>query len=241
MSRRIVEQPVSAESDRGTITTHPAFAQIGASRVTGAAYLYGSDFTHHAYMTVTIRRSQLHRDLSRDWHYATDELIQVALTEAQWATFVSSPNVGTGVPCTLDHFDGRRVPELPPPPERTKQFKAEIDDKLRASLAEVEAALRDVDGLGLSKAKGGIIKDRLNAVIRELHGNLPFVAEQFSEHAEETVEKAKAEVHGYMVDAIQRAGMEAIAGGGPLLLEAPKLRPDGTPDCPTPPQVERRG
>jgi hypothetical protein len=96
-----IEDPVSAPT-RGPggmdemTTTHPAFGQIGASRVSGHIQLYDSDFHHNAYMTISIRRSELHRSLNRDWHYGRDELIEVALSEAQWATFVSAPNIGSG-------------------------------------------------------------------------------------------------------------------------------------------------
>ena len=64
----------------------------------GSTNLYDSDFRHNHYMTITIRASELHRDLNRDWHFGRNELIEVALTESQWATFVSAPNMGSGLP-----------------------------------------------------------------------------------------------------------------------------------------------
>jgi hypothetical protein len=56
--------------------------------------------------------------------------------------------------------------------------------------------------------------------IKVPNSNASFVAKSFGEHMEETVEKAKAEVHGYMTHVIQRAGLEAITGGQlPLQIE----------------------
>lgn len=56
---------------------------------------------------------------------------------------------------------------------------------------------------------------------RALDDSLPFVATRFAEHMEETVEKAKVEVHSYIAASIHRAGLAAIAApmaGGPLAL-----------------------
>jgi hypothetical protein len=49
--------------------------------------------------------------------------------------------------------------------------------------------------------------------LQPLKSALPFVAGQFPEHMENTVEAAKAEMHGHMTNAIQRAGLDAIACG----------------------------
>src|SRR3546814_2680674 len=53
-----------------TTTTHPAFAQISASRVTGLANLYGSDFAHQSYVRIRVNPSEMHRSLANDWPHA---------------------------------------------------------------------------------------------------------------------------------------------------------------------------
>jgi hypothetical protein len=224
MSTRPIQEPeVTEETGPGglkqTVSRHPAFGQIGASRVSGSRALYASDFRHNAFMTIRIARSELRRDLSRDWHFARDELIEVALTEAQWATFVSAPNIGSGVPCTIQHIDRAMVPGLPDPASRVDQFRSEMEAKLAKGIDGLKAMLAEIDGLGLPKGKAAYLKGGIEALLRDLSSNLPFVASQFSEHMEETVEKAKAEVHGYMTQALQRAGLEALGGSLPLRIE----------------------
>src|SRR3954470_19367469 len=108
---------VDQKSGTEEIEKHPAYGQIAASRVTsgGGATLYGSDFKHSNFITIRVHASEQHRSLSHDWHYARDMLCEVALSEAQWATFVSSLNAGMGVPCTLSYVapDGiGPVPEI---------------------------------------------------------------------------------------------------------------------------------
>jgi hypothetical protein len=221
--KREIQEPTWAQGDEtlGDKTTHPAFGQIVAHRVQGHRALYGSEFRHNAYMSITIRTSMLRRSLSNDWHFADKEIISVDLSEAQWATFVSAPNVGSGVPCTIDHIKGEMMPLLPDPKSSSDQFAKEVKAKLDDSIAQLKSALAAIDEMGLPKGKAQALKAKIERSIQQLSQNLPFVAEQFGEHVENTVEKAKAEIHGYMTQVIQRAGIESLTGGKlPLEIEA---------------------
>lgn len=191
--------------------THPAYAMIGASRVssTPGASLFGSDFLHQHYMTITIRRASLSRGLASDHMFSSGELIEVALSEAQWATFVSTPNMGHGVGCTLEWLkDEGYVAAIEPITNRREQHNAEIQDTLTNTLASLEAAL------GQAKTKAQ--RDPISMAITQLKSNLDFLAERFDEHAEKTVERAKMEVNAYITQSFQRVGIEAL-GGTPLL------------------------
>lgn len=220
---RNIEQPVTTEKTGSgrrdeSVTTHPAFAQIGVTRVSGHTNLYDSDFSHNAFMSITITRSELHRGLSNDWHFAGDELIRVSLSEAQWATFVSSIN-GSSVPCTLERHNGTSVPGLPSPASRTEQFREEMQRDLADTLKALDEMGELIDSLNLPKGKRSALIDKGRAIHAKLTSSLPFVAEQFDEHMENTVEKAKAEVHGYMTGVIQRAGITALSQGDKLPLQ----------------------
>ena len=224
-TKRGEEMPVTVQgtgrqSDE-SVTTHPAFAQIGASRVSGHTNLYDSDFVHNHYMTITIARSELHRSLNRDWHSDREEYIQVALSESQWATFVSAPNVGGGVPCTLQRRNGAGIPGIPAT-DRDHQFNSEVKEDLAGAIADIDAALAAVDELGLSAKKAAMTKEKLQRARRTLDNVIPFVADQFAEYVEDTIEKGKQEIHGYMTNVIQRAGIEALSNGTTLPLQIDK-------------------
>mgnify|MGYP001199961301 CR=1 FL=1 len=218
---RPIQEPETTVDEPGErISRHPAFGQIVAHRVSGHRSLYGSDFTHNAFITISISRSEMRRSLSYDWHHATDEIIEVELSEAQWATFVSALNVGQGVPCTIRRVEKQLMPELPPPPSRIDQFEQELKEKVQHSFDQLDIAIRELNEMGLPKGKAGRIRHRLEHVRMQLRDNLPFIAKSFSEHMETTVEKAKAEVHGYMSQVLQRAGLDALTNGKlPLQIE----------------------
>lgn len=205
-----------------TKTTHPAFAQISVSRCSGGnTALYGSDFVHHNYVTLTIEESELHRNLSNDWHFGRKQIIEVALSEAQWATLVSSFGSGGGVPCTLQWLrDVGPIPRLPAPKSRSDQFSSEMKKDMADTLKHLDELSEDIKAntAGLSKKKQDALLSKVRGVYAKLTSSLPFVADQFSEHMEEEVERAKVEIHGYATNLFQRAGIDAMALAAPVAL-----------------------
>jgi len=208
-----------------SVASHPAFAQIGASRVSsgGGTRLYGSDFAHQNYVRIRIGKSVLHRSLANDNPYGMNQsYIEVDLSEAQWATFVSSMNVGFGVQCTLRYLDNEEIPGIAAPEEnREKQFKREAKERADRALAQIDLLAAEIDALKVSEKQKAALKSRLVNARMQLTSNIPFVLEQFGEHMERTVEKAKTEVNAYVLNTIQRAGLQALgndAGDNPPVL-----------------------
>lgn len=215
-----------ATSRGGSVETtikHPAFGQISVSRRSagGAGVnLYDSDFGHNSFVTVEIKRSELRRDLSRDWQYPREELIHIDMSESQWATFVSSFNSGSGVPCTLTWLPGEgRIPGIPSF-NRSEVFKKEMRKTTEEAIDGVKRLLAAVADTGLSQKKQKELSEGAERALRALTSSMPFVNSQFEEHVEEIVEKGYQEVHGYMNAAITRVGISAINNGFiPLQIE----------------------
>lgn len=228
MSPRTVQEPTvthdegPGRGDHATTTTHPAFGQVACGRISGQAYLYGSDFSHQHFMYIEIRRSQLHRDISHDWHFPREELIKVYLSEAQWAAFVSSPNHGSGVPCTISWLTGQGdIPELPAPRKPQDLYMLDVDNKIRAAAERIDQAIGIVEAelAGLSQKKRETVVKTLEALRRDIGANLPYVRKSFGEHMEGLVEKAKTEAHAYATALITRLGLRtaaALEAGGAI-------------------------
>ncbi|GAF93233.1 unnamed protein product, partial [marine sediment metagenome] len=205
---------VNSDPVHGDTYSHPAYGQITASRVTGQANLYGSDFEHRAFVVLRIGHSELHRNLSTDWHFGHRDIVELAMSEAQWATFVSSLNMGDGTPCTLQFVKGEgHLPRIPHRTERdvvgqeVEEFADQLADKVEAARLVVEGLTKN-----LSKKKQSEIIGHLESLEQDLRDNVPFHVKQFGEHIETTVEKAKIEIGAYTQMAIQRAGLKALTG-----------------------------
>jgi hypothetical protein len=211
------EIPNTGPGREGSSFDHPAFGQISASRVsaTPGRTLYGSDFVHRAWVTLRISRSSFDRSLSRDWHHELGQLIEIDLSEAQWATFVSSLNLGSGVPCTLNQVGHEQMPGITRRVE-TEHFLDETREVVASAIRQVEEARTEVDASGLPASKRRSISETLRQVAQHLRSNLPFVTKSFDEHVEKKVEKAKVEINAYMTTRIMSAG---LGGPSPLHLE----------------------
>lgn len=217
-----IEQPVVKENGRGgTIVTHPAYAQIMASRISGQSALYGSDFLHQNFIRIRISPSELHRDLSNDNMYnSVKTYIEVDLSEAQWATFVSAMSVNGGTGCTLNSVNMQDVPGLPRPADKKPQFTSEAKAACDAAVQSVREMHEAIAELSISQKQKTILAARATAVLNKLNSTIPFIMDQFGEYMEDTVEKAKMEVNAYTVNAVQRAGLQALKAEGPLLTHA---------------------
>lgn len=234
---RTIEEPVITREEgplEGSEHSHPAFAQILACRVSGSAVLYGSDFKHNSYIRIQVSPSVLKRSLSRDWHFAGRQpYIEVEISEAQWAHFVSSLNVGTGTPCTVSMRDGQPVPGLPDPVDRSAQFSTEHDERMERAQKSLEGLREALASSGLSKKKLEDLVGLLDDAHRNMVSNRKFVAKQFGEHVERTVEAAKSEVDGYVQGAIRHVGLQALAASQqPELLPMQLSFPDSPKNSP---------
>lgn len=172
--------PIESADEYG-YESHPAWALIGAHRVTGGAALFDSDVKHQHYVTVTLSRAKRKRDLHRDWFHPGEEIVEVAMSEAQWAAFVSSMNSGTGVPATLTWDRTREDPRVPAVPfePRLAESLAEVRSASADAMADVQAAF---DAYKEHKTVGNL--RTLEAKIENLPSNLEFAAKSLSGHAE---------------------------------------------------------
>ena len=199
-----------------SVETHPAYGQIGASRWTGKTFLYGTDFEHHNFVVITIGHSEMHRGLSHDHPMdGNRQLIQVALSEAQWATFVSTLNIGMGVPCTLMHTaeDGE-IPGIIPVVNRREQFTGEVNRDLREAedfIDQARALLKDKG----SKASKSELESLLVRAKNRMTGGVGFVAKAFDEHVVRVTEQAKIEVNAHIQNVLTRTGIKALQDGPP--------------------------
>lgn len=210
---------IGGEEDKwGQKFVHPAFGQIRVSKPSGHKVLYGSDFVHHNYVTIEIGTSEHHRNLSHDWHFSNHEIITVALSEAQWATLVSSFGSGSGVPCTIEHIRGEQKPGI-----KLRDITQIHWNEIAASQTNAERSLDDlikqIDSMKISGKAKETLRRYVDAAIRELTSNAKFRLDAFGKYMEETVEKGKVEVEAYINNAIRRAGIEAIAAD----FQPPKL------------------
>jgi hypothetical protein len=225
MPREIVE-PTKTEGVGGGLggvqEEHPAFGMITAHRVSSSpgAVLFDSEIRHQHYVTIKISTADRRRDLNRDWIHPGKEIIEVGVSEAQWAQFVSSMNT-SGTPCTLQgHFTGPEIPEgiIPEMPyePRLHESIAEVREASEKALAQINDKMAGVEAAfeaGGKKAMREAIRS-LRSSIDNAPRNMVFAADSLTEHAENVVQKSRADIEAMVLAKAQQLGLDAgdVAG-----------------------------
>lgn len=208
------------EQDR-QVETHPAYGTITLGRTSQGpegARLFYSDFRHRHYVTLEISTAERHRNLSNDWLHPRKELIRVAMSEAQFGSFVSSAGVGEGTPCTIQRIGHESIPDIASLVDLRRQFQDELGSRLDQVVAGLANLTAQIEAAPLSGTRKEALRGLVDSVRRNLGENLSFVASQFDEHLEATVERAKSEVAAYAQRVVQKAGLESLGADAPRLL-----------------------
>jgi hypothetical protein len=208
---------------------HPSFGMVGISHANSSGTaLVGSEFKHHSFMTLTIRRAEKHRDLSREWWFARDKLIEIRLSEAQFVELVGRTNMGDGTCCTLDWVAGEQMPDPPNPVSEREKFRADMKSdamrctvELREAHAELVAA---IDSGKIGKAALRKIAKKIEYAGYAVSNGIPFVEKSFEEKIESTINHATTEIEATVASLAMRLGigaMQEIAAHGPRLIDQP--------------------
>lgn len=188
----------------GTRRSHPAFATIHASRVQGGSdTLFGSPIKHRGYVRVSVQTVDEIVSLSHSYYWQREgnsTIVELKLSEAQWAAFVSTMNVGSGVPCTLEYARDGETRRLPYIEDISYEEKRALDIKsaVKEQHEQLKAALKRFDELLQSPSvKKSDLRELRNMFIQpgdHAESNMEFRAKMLTEHSEHLIESAKAEV-----------------------------------------------
>ena len=204
---------MSYQDDFGEHERHPAFGQIGAWRVSTSppgAVLFDSDIHHQHTVMVRIMRADRKRGLHHDWIHGGEELIEIEMSEAQWASFVSSMNT-SGVPCTLRRVGREQMERLDYAP-RLEQSMRETREAAHTAFDAIQAALAEYEAKP-SKAR----LQTLRAAVNNATPNVDFAGRSLGEHAENVVAKARADIEAMV--ALHAERLEIEPPDSPLQIE----------------------
>lgn len=192
---------------RGERETHPSFGLVTVNRWSSSpgTSLFDSELRHQHFITLTVERADRTRDLNRDWiHGSGPALVQIKLSEAQWAAMVSSVGNGSGTPCTIAATETEpRVPE-PPFEPRMAHSQAEARGAADRAFSRIKEAMAAYE-----EKKSAANLRSLRAAIAGAGPNVEFAAESLTEHAEKVVEKARADVEAMVTAHAERLGVSA--------------------------------
>jgi hypothetical protein len=205
---------------------HPAFGNITMNRAQVSppgASLFDSEIRHSHIVTMRIQGASRKRDLNRDWiHPSSSPIIEVHMSEAQWASMVSSFHDGSGTSCTITYTreDGQ-IPDIPFAP-RMEQSMAEVRGAANAQYQEVLEALKVVE----EKPTKANIRS-LRIALENAPKNVAYTARTMTEHAENVVQKARADIEAMVTAHAEHLGLDAADRVAALALGSGESDTDG--------------
>lgn len=82
---------------------HPSYGMISFNResCSPATSLFGSSIKHGNAIRMILFHAEIERGLNKDWFYAKGRIVEIEMSQSQFADAITSLNIGEGVPCTI--------------------------------------------------------------------------------------------------------------------------------------------
>jgi len=205
---------------------------IGFHRTTGnPGRLFGSPLqTHEHYVTLRVSKGTRIHSLGYDRFHGglRGEIIEVMLSAGQFSELLTTMNIGSGVPCTIQYLLGKKVPS---PPEDAELEVEKVRKGFKKDMAEVVAKIKEdkkelaslLEKKTLTKVDKEQIMRIVGRVEQHVESNAPFMVSQFEEAAEKVVKHAKAEVDAFVTHNVIAEGIRAIHARAEESAKAPQL------------------
>ena len=195
---------------------HPAYAQMSFNRQSGGHdNLYGSAIKHQETISMSITKSVKHTSEFSERYYAAGiPLIEVRMSQSQFAQLITSMNMGSGVPVTLEAVRGKTMPkcqEITVSERANKDLESRLNkfaDKVSKGRDRVTEIL--VKKGAILKGERKEIKNIYDTLMQELRSNMPFLHECMVEAYDKTATSAKADIEAFYDNAIRKMGIEAM-------------------------------
>ena len=187
------------------VAEHESYGTIIVSRMQsgGQHPLFGSSLQDRNTIRLEIKSAKIARTLSTDFIHPGRQIIEVELSQSQWAEMVSSIGVGEGTPCTIRYINGKQMEDCPYISVRD-QFDDEFDDSVQESLEGLRNAVAACEGLlgkkSVTKADREQVLSLIRKAYREVSDAVPFIKKQFTEQMDNTVKEARGEIEAFAMN-----------------------------------------
>jgi hypothetical protein len=213
------EKPVMQHDGKRETYAHPAYGLVGMHIVSGGGKLFASDINHQHRVRIVVRRGRHDRDLNTDWYHAHGpRLIEIEMSHAQFAEFITTGNRGEGTPCTITEVMGEMQPGIEGVENKTDMLMREVESaahkRMQEAREEVARLGEAIESGKLSKTTLRDIHKALSNTIEGLPNHMGFIVEMGQEAMEHLVNHAKIEIEATIAVHVRRLGLEAARAAG---------------------------
>lgn len=213
-------EPIKRTKDEVTesiVESHPAFVSVNLSKRQGyTGPLFGSAVKHQ-YTTValTISSAKRHHSHGIDRYFAGQKsIIEIEMTESQFAQFVTTWNRGEGIPATMRYLNGAAVPRIPEEKVEHERAMESFKENTKDKIEEFKESHKKLQTILNKKNIGKNDREEINELFlkvdRWLTDGAPYMVETFHEVAERTIAKAKIEIDAFAKSIVMKSGELAL-------------------------------
>jgi ElaB/YqjD/DUF883 family membrane-anchored ribosome-binding protein len=228
MSSRNHTLPTLVHSDNhhGDEYTHNAFGVISVThpQLSGGVRLFGSKLKHTQCVTIHIDTAKLIKRHGYEDVMADKHILELDMTELQWAQFVSS-SMGRNIPVTLSEYRSEgwiSADQIDIEDTVAEKFSSEMSKSVKESIAQLKELSESLQSL--VEATGSVSKKELKELsfnlknrVDNLPSNLGYVSTVFQKEIDKTMEASKQEIEAFIENTATRLGMEEIRKMNPML------------------------
>lgn len=202
--------------------SHESFGQIRFARVNGNnTGFYGSELPQDHYISMEVHHSEVDRDLTKDWYYNKGLVLRLRMTSGQFAEMITSLNNGSGIPCTLEYVESKKIEPFSEQESRKEFVHRKFEDRMKMFGDTIRENQKKAQALvkkkTLSKEDMHQLQMHLEWLTGEVERNIPFFAKCFQETMDEVVFEAKTEVENAIQHKINVLGIQALKDQNRLL------------------------
>jgi hypothetical protein len=195
---------------------HESFGQIRFSRNnSGPTRFYGSELDQDHYITMEVHNSEIERGLTQDRYYTRGAaLVKVRMSSGRFSELITSLNINSGVPCTIEILGVNKVADLPTQESRKDFVHRKFEDRMKEFADTIkerqERAKELVKKKTLSKDDIHSLTHHIEWLTGEVERNIPFFAKCFQENMDEVVYEAKLEAENAIQHKLTTLGLKAM-------------------------------
>lgn len=184
---------------------HPSYGVIGFSKGRSSRPVNLVGCHTHECSVISLRIREANRIFygGYDERFHGDQMVvEVDMSEMQFAQLISGLNVGDGVPCTIRYRQTgpmERVEE-PPKGDLRERFGEHLRDQLEGTVESLNTLMSRIKEVRERPTKLGLddLSKMAAQIQRELRANIPFTFEQFDEALNEAVTSAKIQIDAHV-------------------------------------------
>lgn len=195
---------------------HPSYGMLLFSHTHGGEReLFGSSIKHNDTIRMYLKHGEVKRDMNSDWYTGRDMIVELEMSETQFAEAITNMNFNDGVPVTIRYTEKDGIIDPCPFISKHEQFEQELNKNLDKA-NEITNSIID-ETTELFKKKGTITKSEKNRILsllydlsRNINGNRDFIYSMFNEQMEKTIHEAKGEIEAFIQNKMHSIAAKVI-------------------------------